>query len=160
MLRYIKNDYDYTIAGMFALTKPVVRATYKVRNLFYGKPPSVARFVRRIEKNAERKAKTGKQRLYIPSEFICSGFVQHAYLELVSNLISSGRLPDQALEDVLFADWLTEDSSIETALAISPHDLARSPRLNWKYIVHDNKVWPVSSHAEASKVVAELLTKL
>ncbi len=169
MLRFIKEDYDYLKAT--ALGTQVSRWVFRMRNLIFGRPPSVRRYVRYISRRMEKKR-------YVPAEFICSGFVQYAFVDVVikiweefrqarrqreaSSDLSAIEREDEAilnrlLEDVLFADWLEPDSSMESLLAVTPLDLAKTPKLSWKYIIFDGLAYEVRSPQEAETLLATLM---
>lgn len=139
MLHFIDAD-DYNFRLMVALANRRTRQIYlRLRRILRGRAPSVGEFLR-----------TGHR--YLPAEFICSGFVQYAYVDMVRTAVERNLIDksyaDQALRDVLFCERVNEHSPMEELMACTPRDLAHSTKLNWKYIIHRGQVFKVSSGEE------------
>jgi hypothetical protein len=151
MLHFIDAD-DYNFELMLALASRRTRKLYfNLRRFFRGQAPSVVEFLR------------GGRRRYLPGEFICSGFVQYAFVDMVStaverNLIDKA-LADKAMEDVLFCRGVTEQSPMEELMACTPSDLANCNKLVWKYLIHRGEVFPVSTSAEVERFMKEDLPR-
>ena len=166
MLRFIKEDYAFLKASTLGIS--ALRLVYKIRNLFMARPPSIKRYVKYIHKRVQ----AGK---YVPAEFICSGFVQYAYVDAVRKMLEiQCQIKEEAgeetidceeykafenklINEVLFADWLDDESSMESLLAVSPADLAASSKLQWKYIIFDGMAYRVNSQAQADAKLKELV---
>ena len=134
MLRFIKDDdYNFSLLAALAFNNQMI---FKLRDKLFGRAPTVADFLKRSKK-------------FAPVEFICSGFVQYAYVDMVRAAVEPGLLPlemaEQARDDVLFASWASPNSSMEDLMAVKPLELASSPRLKWKYLIYGGQVNKVES---------------
>jgi hypothetical protein len=149
MLRFIKDD-DYNFSLLAALAFSKSSFVFRMREKLFGSAPTVSDFLRR-------------SRQFAPMEFICSGFVQFAYVDMVRSAIERGSLPldeaERACEEVLFAPWVTPRSTMEDLMAVKPLELASSERLKWKYLIYGGLAHKVSSdddvHAIFDKINAE-----
>jgi hypothetical protein len=149
MLRFIKDD-DYNFSLLAALAFNRSGVLFRLREKIFGAAPTVSDFLRR-------------SRQFAPVEFICSGFVQFAYVDMVRSAIEHGVLPpeegERACQEVLFAPWVTPRSTMEDLMAVKPLELASSERLAWKYFIYGGLVHKVSSeddvHALFDKINAE-----
>jgi hypothetical protein len=161
MLNSIKSSYSYRTVWRIA-RDAVDQLLYGVSNRVRG-PESA------IQKREARKRKP-------PNAFICSGLVQLGFLDSISALVREGKLPAKAYTDVVFdldlgptldkTDWskhpseahadicesLTEEFA-EVFEAITPEELASTPKLSWVYIVRDGQVYPVMSDVDARKLL-------
>lgn len=138
MLRFIKDDkYNFSLLAALAADKS--RWFFKARDFFFGRAPTIKEHLSRTKK-------------YAPVEFICSGFVQYAYVDVISQAVEAGllspRLAEKARDDVLFADWITPESSMEDIMSVKPSELAATPRLQWKYLIYGGMVHKVASKPE------------
>lgn len=149
MLRFIKDDdYNFSLLAALAFSKSSI--VFRLREKLFGSAPTVSDFLRR-------------SRNFAPVEFICSGFVQFAYVDMVRSAIERGSLAleeaERACEEVLFAPWVTSRSTMEDLMAVKPLELASSERLKWKYLIYGGTVHKVSSdddvHALFDKINAE-----
>lgn len=142
MLRFIKDD-DYNFALLAALAADRSNLFFRLRDWMFGSAPTIVDYLKRTKK-------------FAPVDFICSGFVQFAYVDMVRTAIELGMLPphlaEQARDDVFFAPWVEPKSSMEMLMAVKPRELAASPALNWKYLIYGGKVHKVSSEAEANEL--------
>jgi hypothetical protein len=134
MLRFIKDDdYNFSLLAALAFNNT---AFFKLRDKLFGRAPTVADFLKRSKK-------------FAPVEFICSGFVQYAFVDMVRSAVETGMLPidvaEQARDEVLFPPWATAKSSMEDLMAVKPLELASSPRLKWKYLIYGGQVHKVES---------------
>jgi hypothetical protein len=134
MLRFIKDDdYNFSLLAALAFNNT---AFFKLRDKLFGRAPTVADFLKRSKR-------------FAPVEFICSGFVQYAFVDMVRSAVETGMLPidvaEQARDEVLFPAWATASSSMEDLMAVKPLELASSPRLKWKYLIYAGQVHKVES---------------
>ena len=142
MLRFIKDD-DYNFALLAALATNRSKFFFRLRDKLFGGAPTIGDFLKRSKR-------------FAPVDFICSGFVQFAYVDMVRSAIELGMLPEhlaeQARDDVFFASWVSPDSSMEELMAVKPLELASSQRLKWKYLIYDGLVHKVSSDDEVHEI--------
>jgi hypothetical protein len=160
-LNSIKSTYSYRT--VWRIARDVLD------QIFYG----VSNRVRGPEAAISRRDKRQRKP---PNSFICSGLVQLGFLDVVTDLVAKGRLQAKAYTDVVFdpdlgptldkTDWskhpveshadicsaLTDEFS-EVFEAITPEELATTPKLSWIYIVRDGQVFPVMSDADAQKLL-------
>ena len=158
LLDKIKDTYDYWTIWRV------------VRNIWFG----VQSKVRTKEKTVEAYRKVGWQP---PNEYICSGLVQIGFVQAVVEGIQRGELSPEVLRDVVFSksaasrlpapgDWkyLGNQDAKDMALnfqdiltdelyAITPEDLAQTDKLEWLYLIKNDKVYQVSSYADVIKLV-------
>ena len=138
MLRFIKDD-DYNFSLLAALAFQKSSFFFRMRDKFFGRSPTIGEFLKRSKQ-------------FAPVEFICSGFVQFAYVDMVNSAVEFGLMhPDaagEAINDVLFAPWASQQSTMEDLMAVKPIELASSPRLKWKYLIYGGMVHKVASDEE------------
>lgn len=125
MLRFLDvDDYDYSMLA--ALASRYTKFWFRARNLVFGRAPSLGEYLRRGLR-------------YTPAEFICSGFVQFAFVDMVRTAIERGLLPparaEEVWKDTLFASWITEESTMEDLIGVRPAELAACESLRWKYLI-------------------------
>lgn len=138
MLDFIKADYDLGAIWSHALAV--------LRRILFGIRAGISGLRRAVQASyAERKL--------VPTHFICSGFVQYGFLSAVQSLIDKGLLHETAAADVLFNPALKPQSDLGAIIATTPEDLARSPRLAWKYVIVDGKAYAISSAREAARLL-------
>ncbi|MFN3869604.1 MAG: hypothetical protein ACK4MF_11130, partial [Hyphomicrobiaceae bacterium] len=161
LLNSIKSSYNY--ATILRLARQFFAdVAFGIKSRVYGPGKAIASaHARHIEP---------------PSKFICSGLVQLGFVHTLLDMADQKRLPAEFLSDVVFRDdlaqFLPKDWSEFTAAeqhdimwefstgfadlleAVTPEDLAASPKLEWVYVIKRGLVYPVSSDAE----VRELLT--
>jgi hypothetical protein len=150
MLHFIEN-HEYNFRLLAALASPRTRTLYfRVVNSLKRKAPALSEFL-----------KGGGS--YVPNNFICSGFVQYAYVNMIAAAAKKGIMSadqvDLALEDVLFMPNATITSKIEELLACTPKFLAETDKLTWKYLIHHGDVFHVSSNEEVNRFFKETLPK-
>jgi hypothetical protein len=109
------------------------------------------------------------------NEFICSGFIQRGYTQAIYEFIRDGKLPPEALRDVVFdrnlATILPDDWSQFTVaeatdivreyldafsaelLAVTPRDLETHPGLDWVYVITGGKAYKVSSYKDVCDIM-------
>jgi hypothetical protein len=146
MLRFIKDD-DYNFALLAALAANRSNFFFKLRDKLFGRAPTITEFLRR-----------GKR--FAPVDFICSGFVQFAYVDMVRSAVESGLLSyhdiEQAKQDVFFAPWVDRTCSMESLMAVKPRELASSPNLKWKYLIYGGQAHKVSSDEEVNEIFKQI----
>ncbi len=150
MLHFIEN-HEYNFRLLAALASPRTRNFYfRIVNSLKRSAPALGEFL-----------KGGGN--YVPANFICSGFVQYAYVNMIAAAAKKGIMsPDQAgraLEDVIFMPSASAASRIEELLACTPKFLAETEKLNWKYLIHKGEVFHVSSPAEADSFFEKTLPR-
>ena len=140
MLRFIKDD-EYNFALLAALAADRSKWFFRLRDKLFGRSPTIDEYLKRSKK-------------FAPVEFICSGFVQFAYVDMVRAAVETGVLSEdiaqQAHDDVFFAPWVSHDTSMEELMAVKPLDLAASERLKWKYLIYGGEVHKVSTEQEVN----------
>jgi len=140
MLRFIKDD-DYNFALLAALAANRSNFFFRLRDSLFGGAPNISDYLKRTKK-------------FAPVDFICSGFVQFAYVDMVRTAIELGMLPskmaEQARDDVFFAPWVEPKCSMEMLMAVRPLELAASPALKWKYLIYGGKVHKVNTEEEVN----------
>jgi hypothetical protein len=145
MLRFI-NDDNYNFSLLAALATPIPDFWFWLRDTTFGRAPTVRQYTR-------------KKSRFSPVEFICSGFVQYAYVDMVRVSVDQGLLKRSSIEkawnDVFFANWVTPDTSMEELIAVRPAELANSPKLSWKYLIFDGKVYRVHNNNEADLLLRQ-----
>lgn len=134
MLDFIKAKYDM---GTIIDTALMI-----IRKFFFGMSVRMRGLPEAIERVHERKQ-------LVPSQFICSGFVQYGYFDEIQRLVAKGKLEPNRLEEVLFSPGLSPnmDPKQRTKLLLSttPQDLAATDKLQWKYFIKKGMVHEVSS---------------
>ncbi len=134
MLDFIKAEYDYGTIWYIVRTL-ISRFLFGVQQRFRG-----------LEKTLDTAFEREWQ---VPSQFICSGFVQYGFYEAVRRQIKQGELPAGRLAQVLFRKDPPAQVTDRTLLAATPEDLARAPQLAWKYVIVDQQAYEVATEAEA-----------
>ena len=146
MLRFIKDD-DYNFALLAALAADRSSFFFKLRDKLFGRAPTITEFLDR-----------GKR--FAPVDFICSGFVQFAYVDMLKTAVEGGLMtPGEAMDahaDVFFAPWVNQQSSMESLMAVKPRELAASPKLAWKYLIYGGKAHKVSSEEEVHEIFEQI----
>ncbi len=148
MLHFIEND-EYNFRLLAALASPKTRNLYfKLRDSFRGKAPAIGEFLK-------------KGGSYMPSDFICSGFVQYAFVDMVKTAFNRGLIDaagaEAALKDVIFVPGKTETSEIEELLACTPNNLAQTEKLKWKCLIHRGAVFNVTCQEDVTRFFKETL---
>jgi len=149
MLRFIKDD-DYNFSLLAALASNKSKFLFRMRDKLFGSSPTIGDFLKR-------------SRQFAPVEFICSGFVQFAYMDMVRSAVERGILPvddaERACGDVFFAPWVSPQSSMEDLMAVKPLELASSKRLQWKYLIYGGLAHKVSSDDEVHTLFDKINTE-
>jgi hypothetical protein len=137
MLNFIKANYDYL--------KVVALARSLFSNAIFG----LSAGFEGIDKAVKRSVRWSRTP---PSRFLCSGFVQYGFISAVRRLVKAGRLPEGALDDVLFKPHLPSGAETTAILATTPEDFARSERLVWHYAIRRRRVYRVASYEAAKEI--------
>jgi hypothetical protein len=82
---------------------------------------------------------------WVPPQFICSGFVQYGFVELLRR---NGRDPREGI----FKDGL-DPGDRDALLAVTPDDIARSPKLTWQFVVRRGWVHRATSYEQAIRTI-------
>lgn len=142
MLRFIKDD-DYNFALLAALAANRSKWFFRLRDRLFGRAPTISQYIKRTQK-------------FAPVDFICSGFVQFAYVDMVRSALEMDLLPPhlalKARDEVFFAPWVSPRSTMEELMAVKPMELAGCEQLNWKYLIYAGKVYKVSSNQDVSDI--------
>ena len=131
MLNFIKANYDY------------FRLAALLRSLFSNAIFGLSAGIEGIDKAVRRSVRWSKTP---PSRFLCSGLVQYGFISAVARLVETGRLPEAALDAVVFKPHLASGADATAILATTPEDLARSDKLVWHYAIRRRRVFRVASH--------------
>lgn len=148
MLHFIDND-DYDFSMLLALaTRRTTNAYFRWANRLLGKAPTVSQYL------GSSKVK------FSPAEFICSGFVQFAYVDMVRLAIERGlishHIAHTAWHDVLFSSAINGETSMRQLMAVKPRELASTPKLKWKYLINQGKVYKIDSHDDVNALFNEI----
>lgn len=156
VLNYIDAGYDYGI-----VLQILQNAWFRVKRSVTGHKRAV-------------RAYTRKGRM-APTKFICSGFVQIGFVEAVAELIAAGKLPRNALKEVVYTpagiralpddldalsaedfknllDAFQEDVQ-DLLESVTPQDLANSDLLSWRYVLRDGVAYRVTDAKEAQSLL-------
>lgn len=100
------------------------------------------------------------------NRFVGPGFVQWGFVETARFLIGQGLLSEAAMADVLFhrrllashregmaAEGTAPQFTDEDVLGVTAEDLAKTPKLAWKYAIVDGEVYEISSEADFKKII-------
>jgi hypothetical protein len=150
MLHFINSD-EYNFRLLFALLSQRTRNFYfRLRSaLGRGSGLSMGQFL-------------GSKETYVPAQFICSGFVQYAYIDMVRTAVERSLIDkneaQKCLEDVIFCSAASgHETPVEVLMSCTPRDLDTCNKLQWKYLIHQQEVFPVSSQAEADHFFEHIL---
>jgi hypothetical protein len=141
MLNSIKAEYDFGAIlqiGMMLLRKLI----FGIRARLSG-----------LEKTVSKTRAKGRR---VPSQFICSGFVQYGFYNAIKSMIDKGELHDEKLREVIFNPHLNSDSGIsdyEVMLSTTPENIAATDKLTWKYVIKNGKVYDVRSKNEVNDIL-------
>ncbi len=134
MLRFLDID-DYDFSMLAALAARHTQFWMKLRSFIFGRAPSVGEYLRHGS--------------YMPAEFICSGFVQFAFIDMVREALERGHIPAEAAQEawrsVVFAPWIGEQTTMEDLMGVRPVELAQTDQLAWKYLVFGGMVHRLDS---------------
>ena len=138
MLNYIKASYDFLTIGSIA--------SYIFRKAAFGIKARMSGYIPQIQKELRKGQK-------IPNEFICSGFVQYGFYSGIKHLVEKQGLEPGCLQKVLFREDLESNTDELNLVSVTPQDLAASPKLSWKYVIKEGKVYNVSSEAQGKQIL-------
>jgi hypothetical protein len=110
-----------------------------------------------------------------PKEYICSGFMQMGFVRGVMEFIREGKVPAEALRDVIFdknlarmlpIDWseFTRAEQIDILdefikafedqlMAVTPLDIETSGAFEWAYVAKDGLVHPVKTYEDVCRIM-------
>ncbi len=142
MLHFIDND-DYDFSMLMALaTRTTKKLYFRMLPRMRGVAPTVSEYLTKGTK-------------FSPAEFICSGFVQFAYIDMVKTAIERSLIKREDAEaawaDVIFADKITETSSMKKLMAVTPRELATTSKLKWKYFINRGMVYKAETCADINQ---------
>jgi hypothetical protein len=83
---------------------------------------------------------------WVPSQFICSGFIQYGFVEALRR---QGQNPEMAI----FNKEISVNDR-EGLLAVSPEDIANSDKPKWLYAIRRGWVYEVDDFAEAKIIIS------
>jgi len=146
MLRFLDvEDYDYSMLA--ALASRHTHFWLRLRSFLFGRAPSLGEYLRRGIR-------------YAPAEFICSGFVQFAFVDMVREAVERGYIPadmaDEAWQHVLFAPWVRENTTMEDLMGVRPLELAKTDRLAWKYLIYGGMVHRVDNTEQVDALLKRI----
>ncbi len=134
LLDHVKSGYDFGRVMRMGLT-----AAFGIRlgwvKVSEGSHNSMRKTIARTRARLHK---------WVPPQFICSGFIQYG-------LAKAAERRGLHANVMLKPDVSSFDR--DGILAVTPEDMARSPRLTWLYVTRRGWVYPVSSHGEAVKVL-------
>ena len=152
MLQHVHAGYDY---GQLLenLVSSLDRSRFVLLRFFLGP----ARAIRAITKTRD------PNKL---NRFVGPGFVQWGFVETARFLIGQGLLSEAAMSDVLFhrrllathregmaAEGTAPQFTDEDVLGVTAEDLAKTPKLAWKYAIVDGEVYEIATEAEFKKII-------
>ncbi|MBL8791963.1 MAG: hypothetical protein JNM45_15840 [Rhizobiales bacterium] len=135
MLDHVKSGYDYGRVMRLGLS-----TVFSLRLGWF----TISKGKRR---SMEHAVSTTSRKLHkwVPPQFICSGFIQYGLAKAAEILGITA--------NVMLKDGLSPDDR-DGILAVTPEDVARSPRLTWRFAIRRGWVHQVRSYDEALKRVA------
>jgi hypothetical protein len=147
LLSHIRAEYDF--GRLFDnLWSSLGRSRFVFLRLFLG-PQRALRWVLKSKKTVKL------------NRFIGPGLVQWGYYQATRQLIETGYLAPERIEDVIFTDRALNERphdggaiNEEYLLSLTAEEMATSARLAWKYAIIDGRVQPIDS-AEAFYALAD-----
>lgn len=134
MLDHVKSGYDFGRVMRLGLSA-MFGARLMGAKISKGSQRSMKDAIRRTRRRLHN---------WVPPQFICSGFIQYG-------LAKAAELQD-IKTDVMLREGLSRTDR-DGILAVTPEDVARSPRLTWRYAIRRGWVHRVSDYDEALKVL-------
>lgn len=135
MLDHVNSGYDYGRVMRMGLS-----AGFGLRlgwsKISKGSPASMRAAVQRTRRRLKHK--------WIPPQFICSGFIQYG-------LVRAADLLD-VTPSVMLKEGLSPND-YDGILAVTPEDVARSPRLRWLYVARRGWVHAVENYERGIRVL-------
>ncbi|RIA47555.1 hypothetical protein [Dichotomicrobium thermohalophilum] len=145
MLRFLDID-DYDFSMLAALASRNTRFWFRLRSFLFGRAPSLGEYLRRGG--------------FSPAEFICSGFVQFAFIDMVREAVERGHIPSEMAEEawrnVVFAPWVDDKTTMEDLMGVRPLELAKTDQLGWKYLVYGGMVHRVDSTEQVDALLKRI----
>jgi hypothetical protein len=138
MLNFIKAEYDFSTIFQIALMV--------LRKILFGIRARYTGFEQAIRH-------TYKKKRLVPSQFICSGFVQYGFYDTIRNVIKEKQLPPERLQEVIFNARFTRGDDIEVLLSTTPEELAATDKLAWKYVIKGGRVYDVSRQEDVRAIL-------
>jgi hypothetical protein len=134
MLDHVKSGYDFgRIMRLGLATAFGLRLGWsKIRK---GPRNSMADAIARTRSRLHR---------WVPPQFICSGFIQYGLAKAAE---AQGITANVMLKDGVYR------GDRDAILAVTPEDVARSPRLTWRFVVRRGWVREVSGYDAALRVL-------
>lgn len=136
MLDHVKSGYDYSRVFKLGISF-VFGMRLGWSRIRKGQKDSMQEAMRRTRRRIVK---------WVPPQFICSGFIQYGFVEA---LLQEGKDPDMALFN---ADISAGNK--DAVLAVTPEDIATSPKLTWKFAIRRGFVHHVVDYADARKVIS------
>lgn len=138
MLNFIKAEYD--MGKILHIARMIIRKfLFGLRAKFQGHGQAI-------------ESLHAKDRL-VPSQFICSGFVQYGYYDAIERKVKADELPPERLKEVIFHPQFTPEMDSKKLLATTPQDIATSDNLTWKYFIKGKMVYEVSSEEQVKALI-------
>lgn len=134
MLDHVKSGYDFGRVMRLGLSA-MFGARLMGAKISKGSHRSMKDAIRRTRRRLHN---------WVPPQFICSGFIQYG-------LAKAAELQD-IKTDVMLREGLSRTDR-DGILAVTPEDVARSPRLTWRYAIRRGWVHRVRDYDEALKVL-------
>jgi len=135
MLNFIKAEYDYMTIWRVAMS------------IFDRMVFGMRRYIRKGT------AKALDQGARAPNSFVCSGFVQYGFHATVSRTVQQDGAAADRLDEVVFYDSPLADDPLNSLLAVTPDDLARTGKLAWKWVISKGDVYEVDHYADACRLM-------
>jgi hypothetical protein len=136
LLDQIKSTYDYGKAIRIALS-----AVFGIRLSFAKWRVGASRSMQDVLARTQTRMKK-----WVPKEYICSGYIQYG---LVRAAIDLGIDP----EKVLLRKDLTVHSG-DYLLAVTPEDIALSPKMKWLLVARRGWVYEARNRADALRIIS------
>lgn len=137
MLNFIKAKYDFRTLSKLGRTT--------LRRILFG--------LQRLRRKSFKEALRYTEDEFVPSRFICSGFVQYGFCATVEPLERDGKVPQGALQQVAFKEGISSSDDGAVILSTTPADLAKSDKLAWKYAAVRGRVYQVTSEDEVNRLL-------
>lgn len=134
MLDHVKSGYDFGRVMRMGLSA-MFGARLMGSKIRKGSRKSMEDAIVRTRRRLHR---------WVPPQFICSGFIQYG-------LAKAAELKGIST-NVMLKDGISPEDR-NGILGVTPEDVARSPRLTWRYAIRRGWVYSVSDYDEALKVL-------
>lgn len=136
MLDHVKSGYDYSqiIRIGLSLLFGVRLVGSRIRK---GKDMSMQEAVHATKRRRMK---------WLPPQFICSGFIQYGFVEALLR-------EDGDPEPALFNDRVSVSDN-DALLAVTPQDIATSPKLSWKFALRNGRVHKISTAVQGLRIIS------